>query len=175
MGRVLKGVKAKCSVSVGEVEFSLGVAGKVMAHDSVDLVTHRLDCNCKESTAFYLPANEVGIQGCHFKPASEANSAVLGVIDSETEEAIVLLFSFTTDIWRPREVEVIRNSDSSSNRAAVLLSYPVPMAVARVSRLVFFFCSFGRSLDKSGRSFASGTHSGESTFSFSGNASKRRT
>jgi hypothetical protein len=45
VGRVLKGVEAKCSVSVGEIEFSRGVEGKLMAHDSVDLVTHRLDCN----------------------------------------------------------------------------------------------------------------------------------
>jgi hypothetical protein len=67
---VLKGVKAKHSVSVGEIQFSRGVEGEVMAHDSVDLVTHRLDCNCEMLTAFYLLANEVvGIQGCHFKPA----------------------------------------------------------------------------------------------------------
>jgi len=51
--RVLKGVKAKCSVSVGEIQFSWGIEGEVMAHDSIDLLTHRLDCNYKVLIAFY--------------------------------------------------------------------------------------------------------------------------
>jgi hypothetical protein len=42
-GFMLKCVKAKRSVFVGEIQFSRGIEGEIIAHNSIDLITHGLD------------------------------------------------------------------------------------------------------------------------------------